>query len=68
MPTHVFGRAVVVLLFAIVFCYGLASLRSGQTRSRGHLFTRDDNPLGYWISVIVSLVGPIVIIYLVLTR
>lgn len=68
MPTYFFGRAVVVLLFSIVFCYGLAALRSGQTRSRGYLLKRDDNPLGYWFAVIISLVGPIVIIYLMLTR
>lgn len=68
MPKYFFGRAVVVLPFSIVFCYGVAGLRSGKIRSRGHLFDRDDTPLGYWFAVIISLVGPIVIIYLVLTR
>jgi hypothetical protein len=68
MPTYLFGRAVIVVLCAILFGCGLASLRSGETRSRGRRFTRDENPLGYWLSVILSLVAPPVITYLVLTR
>lgn len=32
------------------------------------MFHRDDNPLGYWFTVLTSLVGSAAIIYLMLTR
>ncbi len=64
MPTFLIGRIVVILLFYL----GIVGLRSGEIRSKGYKFTRDDNPLGYWFTVVTSLVGPVVIIYLILTR
>jgi hypothetical protein len=68
MPTFPIGRIIVILLFSLVFYFGIAGLKSGEIRSRGYKFTRDDNPLGYWFSVVTSLVGPVAIIYLILTR
>jgi hypothetical protein len=68
MPTYFAARVVVISLSLIVFCFGIAALRSGEIRSRGYLFHRDDNPLGYWFTVLVHLVGPAAIIYLMLTR
>jgi hypothetical protein len=68
MPTFLIGRIIVILLFSLVFYFGIAGLKSGEIRSRGYKFTRDDNPLGYWFTVVTSLVGPVAIIYLILTR
>jgi hypothetical protein len=68
MPTFLIVRIVVILLFSLVFYFGIAGLKSGEIRSRGYKFNRDENPLGYWLSVLISLVGPVIIIYLMLTR
>jgi hypothetical protein len=37
-------------------------------RSKGYKFKRDEKPFGYRFTVLTSLVGPVVIIYLMLTR
>jgi len=68
MPKFLIGRIVVVLLSLLVFYFGIAGLRSGEIRSRGYKFKQNENPFGYWFTVFTSLVGPVVIIYLVLTR
>ncbi len=68
MPTFFEARIFLVLLFLGIFCCGLAALRSGQIRSRGYKFERDEDPIGYWFTVLVTLVGPVVIIYFLLTR
>ena len=68
MPKLLIGRIVVILLFSLVFYFGIAGLKSGEIRSRGYKLNRDENPLGYWFTVLISLVGPVVIIYLMLTR
>jgi hypothetical protein len=68
MPKFLIGRIVVILLFSLVFYFGIAGLKSGEIRSRGYKFNRDENPLGYWFTVLTSLVGPAAIIYLMLTR
>jgi hypothetical protein len=68
MPNFLIGKLIVVLLFSLIFYFGIAGLRSGEIRSRGYKLKRDENPLGYWLTVLISLVGPVVIIYLVLTR
>jgi hypothetical protein len=68
MPGLLIGKIVVILLFLLVFYFGVAGLKSGEIRSRGHKLNRDDDPIGYWFTVLVSLVGPVAIIYLLLTR
>jgi hypothetical protein len=68
MPKYFAARIVIVFLAVIVFCFGIAALKTGEIRSRGHKFYRDDDPLGYWFTVLVNLVGPVAIIYLMLTR
>jgi hypothetical protein len=68
MPKFLIGRMVVILLFSLVFYFGIVGLKSGEIRSRGYKFSRDENPLGYWFTVLTSLVGPVAIIYLMLTR
>jgi hypothetical protein len=68
MPKFLIGRIVVILLSSLVFYFGIAGLKSGEIRSRGYTFDRDENPLGYWFTVLTSLVGPLAIIYLMLTR
>jgi hypothetical protein len=68
MPKFLIGRIVIVLLFLVVFYFGIAGLKSGEIRSRGYTFKRDENPLGYWFAILISLVGPLAIIYLILTR
>lgn len=68
MPKFLLGRIVVILLSSVVFYFGIAGLKSGETRSRGYKFNRDENPLGYWFSILTSLVGSAAIIYLMLTK
>ena len=68
MPEFLIGRIIVILLFSLVFYFGIAGLRSREIRSKGYKFKRDENPFGYWFTVLTSLVGPVVIIYLMLTR
>jgi len=68
MPKFLIARIVIVLLFSLVFYFGIAGLRSGQIRSRGYTFHRDENPLGYWLTVLTSLAGPVAIVYLMVTR
>ena len=68
MPKLLFGRIVVILLSAVVFYFGVVGLKSGEIRSRGYKFTLDENPLGYWFTVLTSLVGSVAIIYLMITR
>lgn len=68
MPKLLIGRIVVILLSSLVFYFAIAGLKSGEMRSRGYKFHRDENPLGYWFTVLTSLVGSVAIIYLMLTR
>ena len=68
MPKFLIGRIVVILLFSLVFYFGIVGLKSGEIRSKGYKFKRDENPLGYWFTVLTSVVGPVIIIYLMLTR
>jgi hypothetical protein len=68
MPKLLTARIVVILLSSLVFYFGIAGLKSGEIRSRGYMFHRDDNPLGYWFTVLTSLGGSAAIIYLMLTR
>ncbi len=68
MPKFLAGRIVVILLSSLVFYFGIAGLKSGEIRSRGHKFYRAESPLGYWFTVLINLVGPVAIIYLMLTR
>jgi hypothetical protein len=68
MPRFLIGRVIVILLSSLIFYFGIAGLKSGEIRSRGYKFKRDENPLGYWFTVLASLVGPVAIIYLMLTR
>ena len=68
MPKFLIGRLVVILLSSLIFYFGIAGLRSGEIRSRGYKFNRDENSLGYWFSIVTSLLGPAAIIYLMLAR
>jgi hypothetical protein len=68
MPKFLIGRTIVILLSSLVFYFAIAGLKSGEIRSRGYMFKREDNPFGYWFTILTSLVGPVVIIYLMLTR
>jgi hypothetical protein len=68
MPGYLVAKIFLILLFLIIFYFGIAALRSGEIRSRGYKFNRDEDSLGYWFSVLVTLGGPIAIIYLLLTR
>lgn len=68
MPKLLLGRMVVILLSALVFYFGIAGLKSGEIRSRGYKLHRDENPLGYWFTVLISLAGSVAITYLMATR
>jgi hypothetical protein len=68
MPKLLLARVVVILLSSLVFYFAIAGLKSGEMRSRGYKFHRDENPVGYRFTVLTSLVGPAAIIYLMLTR
>jgi hypothetical protein len=68
MPRFLLARIFIILIFLLVFYYGIAALRTGTIRSRGHKFNRDEDPIGYWFTVLITLAGPVVIIYLMLTR
>lgn len=68
MPKLLLGKIVVILLSALVFYFGIAGLKSGEIRSRGYKFHCDENPLGYWFSVLTSVAGSVAIVYLMLTR
>ena len=68
MPPFLLARLILVCLFAVVFYCGVIGLFSGQIRSRGYKFTRDANPIAYWSNILLSLAGPIVVVYLLLTR
>ena len=68
MPRFLIAKIFIVFLFLLVFNCGIASLKSGEIRSRGYKFNRDENPIGYWFTVLITLVGPVAIIYVLLTR
>jgi hypothetical protein len=68
MPKFLIGRIVVILLSSVVFYFGIVGLKSGETRSRGYKLRRNENPLGFWFSILTSLIGSAAIIYLMLTR
>ena len=68
MPRFLIPRIVIILMFLLVFYCGIAALRTGEIRSRGYKFNRDEDPIGYWFTVLITLVGPVGIIYLMLTR
>ncbi len=68
MPKFLIARLVVVLLSSLVLYFGIVGLKSGEIRSRGYKFHRDENPLGYWFSVLTSVAGSLAIIYLMVTR
>ena len=68
MPKYFIGTVIVIVLSLFIFFCGIAALRVGEIRSRGHKFKRDEEPLGYWFTALVTLVGPIAIIYLFLTK
>jgi hypothetical protein len=68
MPRFLIARIFIVLIFLLVFYNGISALKTGEIRSRGHKFNRDEAPVGYWFTVLITLVGPVVIIYLMITR
>ncbi len=68
MPRFLLARIFAILIFLLVFYFGIAGLKSGEIRSRGYKFNRNEDPIGYWSSVLIALVGPAAIIYLLLTR
>ena len=68
MPKFMIPRIFLILVFLLVFYFGTTALRSGEIRSRGFRLKRDENPLGYWLTVLVHIVGPVAIIYLLLTK
>ncbi len=68
MPRFLIAKLFTILIFLLVFYYAIAALKTGETRSRGHKFNRDEDPIGYWFTVLITLAGPVVIIYLMLTR
>lgn len=68
MPRFLIPRVFTILIFLLVFYYGIAALKTGEMRSRGYKFNRGEDPIGYWFTVLITLVGPAVIIYLMLTR
>jgi hypothetical protein len=68
MPRFLIAKTFIILVFLVVFYCGIAALKSGEIRSRGYKFYRDENPIGYWFTVLITLVGPVAIIYLLLTR
>lgn len=68
MPRFSIATIVIIFLSAVVFYFGIAGLKSGETKSRGYKFKRDENPIGYWFTILISLVGPVAITYLLLTR
>ena len=57
-----------ILGFLLVFYFGIIGLKTGEIRSRGYTFSRDEEPLGYWFTVLITLLGPAAIIYVMLTR
>ena len=68
MPKFLLAKILIIGGFVLIFYFGIAGLRSGEIRSRGYLFKRGESPVGYWSTVLITLVGPVIIIYLVLTR
>jgi len=62
------AKIVIIFLLGVVFYCGIVGLKSGEIRSRGYKFHRDENPIGYWFTILVSLVGPVAIAYVLLTR
>jgi len=68
MPRFLIAKIVIIFLFAVVFYFGIVGLRSGEIKSRGYKFKRDDSPVGYWFTVLTSIVGPVAITYVLLTR
>lgn len=68
MPRFLIARIFIILIFLLVFYSGIAALKSGEIRSRGYKFNRDEHPISYWFTVLITFVGPVVIIYLMLTR
>lgn len=68
MPKFSIATIALVLLLAVVFYSGITGLQSGEIKSRGYKFKRDENPVGYWFCILISLVAPVAIIYLLLTR
>jgi threonine/homoserine/homoserine lactone efflux protein len=68
MPKFLLARIFLILGFLLIFYFGISGLRSGEIRSRGYKFKRDENPIGYWMTVLVTLVGPVAIIYLLVTK
>ena len=68
MPRFLIAKIVIIFLFAVVFYYGIVGPKSGEIRSRGYKFHRDENPVGYWFSILISLVGPVAIIHVLLNR
>jgi len=68
MPRFLIAKIFISSLFLLTFYYGIVGLKSGEIRSRGHKFNRDENPIGYWFTILITLAGPVAIIYLLLTR
>ena len=68
MPRFPVAKTIIILLSLVVFYCGIAGLKSGEIRSRGYKFNRDEQPIGYWFTMVITLVGPVAIIYLILTR
>jgi len=68
MQRYLLAKLLISLIFLFVFYCGVAALRSGKIRWRGRQFDSAEDPFGYWLTVIVTLVGPAVVLYLLLTR
>ena len=68
MPRFLIARTLIILGFLVAMYFAIKGLSTGEIRSRGYKFNRDEQPIGYWFTVFVTLVGPAIIIYLMLTR
>lgn len=68
MPRFLIARTFVILISLLISYSGIAALKSGEIKSRGYKFKRDEEPIGYWFTLLITLLGPLAIIYLMLTR
>jgi hypothetical protein len=55
-------KIALTLMFSAIFAYGIASMLSGRVYCKGCWYERCSNPLGFWFTIALYVIGPPIIL------
>jgi cytochrome c oxidase assembly factor CtaG len=57
-------KIILTLIFSAMFVYGCICIQRGRVYCKGRWYERDENPIWYWTTIIIYLLGPPVLLVL----